>query len=119
MERTGLILEPASSPTPAATYIGTTENGGANGKGAVFEVAAGTHALSTLATFNRANGANPRGGLIADVSGNLFGTTRLGGDLSVGGGLGNGAVFEVAAGTHALMTLATFHGTKGNSHSPA
>ena len=47
--------------------------------GTVFEVAAGTHALSTLATFNGTNGANPYAGLIADASGNLYGTTATAG----------------------------------------
>jgi uncharacterized repeat protein (TIGR03803 family) len=47
----------------------------------VFEVAAGTNALSTLATFNR---ANPSAGLIADADGNLYGTTENGGANNAG-----------------------------------
>ena len=38
--------------------------------------------LSTLVTFNGANGAEPFGSLIADADGNLFGTTVNGGRLT-------------------------------------
>jgi uncharacterized repeat protein (TIGR03803 family) len=94
---------------------GTTAYGGANGNGTVFEVANDVnHTLSTLVTFNGANGASPRAGLIADASGNLYGTTSLGGDLTLNVGYGLGTVFEVAAGTHALTTLASFNGTNGD-----
>jgi uncharacterized repeat protein (TIGR03803 family) len=85
----------------------TTQVGGTNGKGTVFEVAAGSHALTTLATFNGTNGAFPYAGLIADASGNLFGTTNSGGTNN------QGTVYELTAGTHALSTLATFNGTNG------
>lgn len=46
-------------------------------------------ALTTLASFKGANGANPYGTLIEDGSGNLFGTT------STGGANGDGTVFEL------------------------
>ena len=72
--------------------FGTTELGGANGFGAVFEIVktAGGYASTptTLVSFNGddANGAGPSGSLIADANGDLFGTT-------VGG---NGTAFEIA-----------------------
>ena len=50
------------------------------------------------------NGVGPFAGLVEDSSGNLFGTTSQGGTSS------DGTVFEVAAGTHALTTLANFTG---------
>ena len=87
---------------------GTTASGGTAGAGTVFEVAAGTHALTTLAAFNDTNGRNPEAGLIADAAGNLYGTTELGGTAD------DGTVFEMAAGTHALTTLATFNGNNGS-----
>ena len=87
--------------------FGTTEAGGLNGVGIVFEIAAGTHTFSSLATFASTNGANPMGSLIIDSSGNLYGTTEY------GGANGDGTVFKVAAGTHALSTLATFTGANG------
>ena len=43
-----------------------------------------------LVSFNGANGLSPRGDLIADVKGNLFGTTFLGGAND------HGTVFEIA-----------------------
>src|SRR5215471_6761960 len=46
--------------------------------------------LKTLVSFNGSNGAGPQGDLIADASGNLFGTT------SGGGGSNAGTVFEIA-----------------------
>ena len=50
--------------------------GGANGDGTVFELAKGSGTITTLASFNGTNGANPFAGLIMDSSGNLYGTTR-------------------------------------------
>jgi uncharacterized repeat protein (TIGR03803 family) len=91
----------------AGNFYGTTLQGGANGVGTVFKVAAGTHALLTLATFNTSNGGYPVGGLIADAAGNLYGTTNAGGANN------DGTVFEISAGTHALATLATFNGNNG------
>jgi uncharacterized repeat protein (TIGR03803 family) len=70
---------------------GTTFSGGTKGYGTVFEVtASGTE--SVLYSF--AGGANdgffPYGGLVADESGNLYGTTERGGPK------GGGIVFEIA-----------------------
>src|SRR5262245_53881195 len=77
--------------------------------GSVFELPVGSHTITTLATFNNSNGAFPVGGLISDAGGNLFGTTNQGGNLTLNGGFGYGAVFRVAAGTHSLTALATFN----------
>jgi hypothetical protein len=41
--------------------------------------------LTTLVSFNDANGAHPAAVLIADANGNLFGTTFLGGAGNEGG----------------------------------
>jgi uncharacterized repeat protein (TIGR03803 family) len=66
--------------TTAASY---------GGDGSVFEVAAGTDLLTTIATFNTTDGAYPAGALYADASGNLYGTTPQ------GGASGDGTVFEI------------------------
>jgi uncharacterized repeat protein (TIGR03803 family) len=92
----------------SGNLYGTT-NGGANGVGAVFELAPGSGAISTLASFLAPNGAVPHGGLIVDSSGNLYGTT------STGGPSGAGTVFEMAPGTGTITTLAAFNGTNGAS----
>ena len=52
-------------------------------------------------------GESPSGGLIADASGNLYGTTGL------GGANGYGTVFKLAAGTNQLTTLASFTSANG------
>jgi uncharacterized repeat protein (TIGR03803 family) len=48
-----------------------------------------TAILTTLASFNDTDGANPYAGLIEDPAGNLFGTTGR------GGAYGGGTVFEL------------------------
>jgi hypothetical protein len=53
---------------------------------------------TTLHTFTSGtDGGNPQANLAADANGNLFGTTTYGGDLSCGGGVGCGVIFEEAA----------------------
>ncbi len=92
----------------SGNLFGTTMAGGpAGGGGTVFEVAAGSGVITTLASFNGANGAQPQGGLIEDSSGNLFGTTMAGGPA------GGGTVFEVPAGSNVIATLASFNGANG------
>lgn len=88
--------------------FGTTSFGGTGG-GTVFKVAAGTGTLTTLATFGGATrGYGPAAGLAIDAMGNLFGTTYF-----TSNGQGAGTIFEVAAGTGTLATLASFDGTDG------
>ncbi len=95
----------------AGDLFGTTYSGGSYGDGTVFEIAAGTSAVATLANFNGTNGVGPIGELTVDASGNLFGAT-------VGGGLnGFGTVFEIVHGTTTLTTVASFAGTNGKSPS--
>jgi uncharacterized repeat protein (TIGR03803 family) len=81
----------------SGNLYGTTQSGGANNLGTVFEVvkpSGGWTAGLTptvLVSFNDADGENPSGGLIADADGNLFGTTGEGGPNSYG------TVFELPA----------------------
>ena len=85
--------------------FGTTTNGGSYDDGTVFELVnnGGNYSLTTLVSFDGADGANPIGGLAMDSNGNLLGTT------SNGGGQDNaGTVFEIMAGTHALNVLKAF-----------
>jgi uncharacterized repeat protein (TIGR03803 family) len=69
---------------PQGNLFGTTVGGGAFGVGTVFELSPGSGTLTTLASFNGANGANPYAGLVRDPQGNLFGTTALGGTNNLG-----------------------------------
>ncbi|MGH9500604.1 MAG: choice-of-anchor tandem repeat GloVer-containing protein [Terriglobales bacterium] len=69
---------------------GVAFNGGAHGFGAVFEIT-GLGKEKVLYSFTGgADGSHPRGGLIRDASGNLYGTTGAGGNF------GSGTVFVVS-----------------------
>ena len=98
----GLVMDAAGNS------FGTTGQGGTSNAGTVFELAAGSGTITTLASFNGTNGQDPNVGLIEDSSGNLFGTTAGGGNAS-----NDGTVFEVAAGSGTITTLAPFNGTNG------
>jgi hypothetical protein len=80
----------------AGDLFGTTAGGGTNsGDGTVFEIAkiGGSYASTptTLLSFNGTNGEIPQAGLIADATGDLFGTTGYGGAY----GFLGGTVFEL------------------------
>lgn len=85
----------------SGNLYGTTEAGGASDDGTVFEIIHGSGAITTLASFNGANGKTPYAGVVLDGSGNLFGTTASFG--------ANGTVFEVARGSGAITTLASLN----------
>ena len=111
-------FQPAAGLTADASgnLFGTTAGAGVYWDGTVFEIAktAGGYASApiTLVSFNGTNGASPEAGLIADSSGNLFGTTMLGGAYN------DGTVFEIvktASGYASTpTTLVSFNGTNGS-----
>jgi uncharacterized repeat protein (TIGR03803 family) len=80
---------------PNGNLFGTTFGGGINGSGTVFELfppstLGGAWTESVLWSFGNGNdGVAPQASLIMDGNGNLYGTTRGGGDN------GDGAVFEL------------------------
>ena len=94
--------QPAGNLISDATgdLFGTTVAGGASGKGTVFEIpktATGYASIpTTLASFSGANGGTLWGSLIADATGNLFGTT------SSGGANNGGTAFEIVQDCHRL-----------------
>jgi uncharacterized repeat protein (TIGR03803 family)/VCBS repeat-containing protein len=91
--------------------FGTTQGGGANSLGTVFELvkSGSTYTLNTLVSFNGSNGATPTGPLIVDDNGDLFGATQDGGASN------DGAVFELvkSGSTYTLNTLVSFSGSNG------
>jgi uncharacterized repeat protein (TIGR03803 family) len=92
-------------------FYGTTLAGGvtASGEpanGTIFRINAAGQ-LTTLVSFNDANGAFPAGSLIQAGDGYLYGTTRR------GGAAGLGTVFQVNPETGALATMVNFDGTNG------
>ena len=93
----------------AGNFYSTTEYGGVSGFGTVFRLDAGTNTLTAIALFNNENGAHPIAGLVADATGNLYGTTVKGGENN------RGTVFRVDAGTNTLTTLVSFNGANGAS----
>jgi uncharacterized repeat protein (TIGR03803 family) len=83
---------------------GTTQGGGANGKGTVFELSLGG-TLRTLYSFcsqaNCADGASPEAALIRTNDGNFYGTTLLGGTNN------KGTIFKITPAGE-LTTLHSF-----------
>lgn len=99
--------------------FGTTNSGGSNACscGTVFEVtknADGTSTETILYSFSGGNdGANPFASLIADASGNLYGTTQNGGGSANCSG-GCGTVFELAKNADGTYTESVLHAFTGN-----
>jgi uncharacterized repeat protein (TIGR03803 family) len=97
---------------------GTTQQGGANGFGTVFELvnSAGTYNEQVLYSFTKqaGDGANPSAGLILDGSGDLYGTTQQ------GGASGFGTVFELvnSSGTFSEQVLYSFTNSGGDGAYP-
>jgi uncharacterized repeat protein (TIGR03803 family) len=96
----GLIFDSSGN------LYGTTGSGGAAGAGTVFELvnSSGNYTERVLYSFGGSDGANPVAGLIADASGNLYGTTAL------GGAAGAGTVFELvnSSGNYTEKVLYSF-----------
>jgi uncharacterized repeat protein (TIGR03803 family) len=79
---------------PDGGLYGTTEEGGV-GQGTVFKLAPPADGKAAwtetvIHSFNSKSGANPVAGVVFDASGNLYGTTAL------GGGMNYGTVFELS-----------------------
>ncbi len=97
LEPTGNLVVDA-----AGNLYGTTAYGGPNNGGTVFEIAAGTNTITTLASFDSTAGLTT-GGLVLDAAGNLYGTTS-----------NSSTVFKIAAGTHTLTTVASLGYSTGS-----
>jgi uncharacterized repeat protein (TIGR03803 family) len=95
----------------AGNFYGTTEAGGADNSGTVFEIPAGNPtAVTTLFSFNNSSGTKPFAGLTLDSSGNLYGTTTSFGASKYG------TVFELSGTGHQTFTLlASFNLSDGSS----
>jgi uncharacterized repeat protein (TIGR03803 family) len=91
----------------AGNFYGTAGSGGSDSLGGIFELAAGSSTLTTLASFNINNGDTPDGGLVADSSGNLYGVAVSGGSN------GAGDIFELVKGQSTITDLANFNNTNG------
>jgi uncharacterized repeat protein (TIGR03803 family) len=98
----GTLIEDANG-----NLYGTTYNGGSGGYGAVFEIASASGSTVATYSFSGSAGTHPRAGVTMDANGNLYGTTYIGGTG------GYGTVFEIAAGTGTITTLANFNNSNG------
>ncbi len=90
---------------PNGSFFGTTYAGGAYGYGTVFQLPPGG-SLSTVHSFNAADGAGPYAGLAQAASGALYGTTYS------GGANGYGTIFRITL-SGALSTLHSFDTADG------
>jgi uncharacterized repeat protein (TIGR03803 family) len=84
---------------------GTTEEGGSGTHGVVFKLTPPTRAghpwtEAVLVNFSGANGWDPQGGLVMDASGNLYGTTAVGGAGCSLNSVGCGTVFKLSKPAH-------------------
>jgi uncharacterized repeat protein (TIGR03803 family) len=104
----GLIFDKAGN------LYGTTEFGGTDNQGTVFEITRnsnGTWTESILYNFTgAADGGQPAAGLVFDVAGNLYGTANFGGSANCS--MGCGTVFKLtpASGGWTQSVLYTFTG---------
>lgn len=93
-------------------FYGTTMNGGANqsscsdGCGTVYQITSGGK-LTTLHSFDSADGAEPAVGLIQASNGVLYGTTSIGGTSNLG------TIFDVEIGG-SFTSLLSFDGVNGD-----
>jgi uncharacterized repeat protein (TIGR03803 family) len=78
----------------AGNLYGTTELGGANNDGTVFEVTP-TGIETVLVNFDFTNGRLPESALVQDAEGNFYGTTNFGPDTTGCSQLGCGLVFKM------------------------
>ena len=93
-------------------FYGTTFQGGNLNYGGIFgNSGAGTvfkmtpsGVLTTLVDFSGGHGENPAGGLVQGTNGSFYGTTSIGGNLSLNSGYGFGTVFKMTP-AGALTTL--------------
>jgi uncharacterized repeat protein (TIGR03803 family) len=112
--------EPSGNLTrdAAGNLYGTTFYGG-SGYGVVYKLmpnSHGTWTYSVLYSFKGgADGANPQAGLTLDAAGNLYGTTRFGGDLECLSPSGCGVVFKLKPNLDGTWTESVLHSFSGGA----
>lgn len=91
----------------SGNLYGTAYTGGAGGYGTVFKLDTSNN-LTVLYSFTgNYDGGYPYSGLVMDSSGNLYGTTYL------GGGLGAGTVYEIATSNNFSVLYTFLNGSDG------
>jgi uncharacterized repeat protein (TIGR03803 family) len=79
----------------AGNFYGTTSRGGALDKGIAFKLDTSGQETVLHSFTGGADGGTPSASLLLDASGNLYGTTSGGGDLTCGTSTGCGTVFKI------------------------
>jgi uncharacterized repeat protein (TIGR03803 family) len=79
----------------AGNLYGTTFFGGASGDGTVFKLDTAGKETVLYSFSGTPDGANPVGGLVMDVAGNLYSTTFNGGNVTCTNASGCGTVFKL------------------------
>jgi uncharacterized repeat protein (TIGR03803 family) len=106
----GLIFDKAGN------LYGTTESGGANSQGTVFEMTRnsnGSWTETVLYSFTGStDGGQPYGSLVLDGAGNLYGTTNYGGNANCT--MGCGTVFELTPGSSGWTESVLYSFTGGS-----
>lgn len=87
---------------------GTTRSGGPHDKGIVFKVKTDGSDFQIIHAFRGEDGYQPRGSLIQDSNGVLYGTTQFGGPY------GDGVVFRVNPNGSHFQVLHGFRGSDGS-----
>lgn len=89
-------LYPENLVFHAGSIYGTTEIGGANDQGTVFQLTpkGGVWTETILYNFTGGEGSEPIGALVVDFAGNLYGTAYHGGNAACANGCGS--VFELS-----------------------
>lgn len=91
----------------SGVFYGTTESGGTNGGyGTIFKITPGG-TFATVHSFSGNDGSEPVAGLLQAANGNLYGTTK-------GGGNNCGTIFEMTP-NGTLTTLYSFNCTDGQN----
>lgn len=84
----------------AGNLFGTTNQGGANGAGTVFEVKPNGQEYVLYSFCSQpgcTDGSNPYSSLVRDDKGNLYGTANSGGDIPCDAPIGCGVVFKLVS----------------------
>jgi uncharacterized repeat protein (TIGR03803 family) len=92
-------------------YYGTTADGGAFGRGEVFEITS-TGTLTVLHSFDLTDGGDPTTKLVLDNNGNYYGMTQGGGSSTACFDQACGTIFKMTA-SGSLSTLVSFDNTNG------
>ncbi|MBC3759099.1 VCBS repeat-containing protein, partial [Hyunsoonleella sp. SJ7] len=94
-------------PASNGKLYGTTDAGGANNLGTLFEFDPISHLFTKKIDFDGTNGSNANGSLIQLADGKIYGTTRGGGNLN------KGVIFVYDPVTNILTKLFDFGGLNG------